>query len=291
MAVLLFLWRRRGMVRDSHALISARAKAKAKAPADRNSNSAGAEASAGAEEEGVDVGSISESGADDGGSDHAGSSPSAAAAAHFLRRYSPLFSMYSADAWFWQVFVLVRRTVFVAVSVTLVRSGGDRNFAFSLAHLGSLLLQLHFRPFQSNFFNGAEFASHILLIVLSMTLNAKLPPLDRGTEIFLFLLVVPPLAVYAVAAVASRYFGVRADRARIFAAKMAEQLQAEKNRSAPALFTDVRVELSQRSSCSAAAIGPAGGTGAARLGCDPLSVAADTARDAAVCVESSTQAL
>lgn len=74
-----------------------------------------------------------------------------------------------------------------------------------------------------------------------MTLSVKLPPLARGTEIFLFLLIVPPLAVYALAAVASRYFSVRADRARIFAAKMVEQLQAEKECSLGA----VSVELSQ----------------------------------------------
>jgi hypothetical protein len=256
LAVLLFLWRRSDLVRESHGLIAARARAKAAAAAaaGRNSNSAGAqnsESSAGAvnpagadPDEGVDVGSISDSAAEDGGCGSAVFSPPSAAAAHFLRRYSPLFSMYAPDAWFWQVFVLVRRTVFVAVSVTLVQSEAQKNLAFSLAHLGSLLLQMQFRPFQSSFYNGAEFAFHILLIILSMTLSVYLSPRSDGPQLVLFLLVVPPLCVYVLAAVTRRYFGVRAVRARIFAAKLAEQLHAEKRESARSSLAGVSVELS-----------------------------------------------
>jgi len=153
--------------------------------------------------------------------------------------------MYSPSAWFWQVFVLVRRTVFVAVSVTLVRSTGDRNLAFSLSHLASLLVQLQFRPFQASFFNHAEAAFHVLLIVLSMTLSAKLPPLASGTEIFIFLLVVPPLGLYLLAAIASQYFGARADRAKVLAAKIDEQRRAEEEQwAAPSSNAAVDVELS-----------------------------------------------
>ena len=249
LAVLLFLWRRSDLVRDSHALIVARAQARAAAANQR------ADA-----EDGVDVGSIADpdsgrtssaglSDSADGSGSGGSSSPSTAGAAHFLRRYSPLFSMYAPSAWFWQVFVLVRRTVFVAVSVTLVRSTGDRNLAFSLSHLASLLVQLQFRPFQASFFNRAEAAFHVLLIVLSMTLSAKLPPLARGTEIFIFLLVVPPLGLYLVAAVAGHYFGARADRAEILAAKIDEQRRAEEEQwAAPHsnanAAADVDVELS-----------------------------------------------
>jgi len=116
LAVLLFLWMRSDLVRNSHLLIAAYARAQAKAAsADGPNDSANADPDGG-----VDVGSIAD--LDTHGSGSGSASSPTAAAAHFLRRYSPLFSMYSSSAWFWQVFVLIRRTVFVAVSVTLVRS-------------------------------------------------------------------------------------------------------------------------------------------------------------------------
>jgi hypothetical protein len=277
LAVLLFLWRRSDLVRDSHALVAARAKAKAAAAVAASEPSADSE-------DGVDVGSVADLDVLGSESDSAAASSSsssspfssssaasAAAAAHFLRRYSPLFSMYSPSAWFWQVFVLVRRTVFAAVSVTLVRSSNEKNLAFSLAHLASLLVQLHFRPFQSAFFNAAEVAFHVLLIVLSMTLTAYLPPISRGAELFLFLLIVPPLAVYGVAAVARTYFNVRVARAQAFADKLAAQQRAEEAHWAaaalPSKSAAIQIELSDmRGPSSAAARSPPIASPSAALG-------------------------
>src|SRR5205085_2832982 len=109
-----------------------------------------------------------------------------------LSRYSPLFSMYSERAWFWQVVVLVRRTIFVAISVSLVRTPAIKFLAFFLAHFVSLLLQVNFRPFSVEFFNQAEVQSHYLLLVLSVLLIAFLPPLTTAVSVILFILVVPP---------------------------------------------------------------------------------------------------
>jgi hypothetical protein len=122
------------------------------------------------------------------------------AVSQFLRRYSPLFSMYSSRAWFWQVLVLARRCTFVAISVSLVRTPAEKFLAYSLAHLVSLLLQLHFRPFSVDFFNHAEFVSHLLLILLSESLIAVLPPYSTSTQVYLFAIVVPPVIIYLIAA-------------------------------------------------------------------------------------------
>jgi len=134
------------------------------------------------------------------------------AARHFLVRYSPLFSMYSKRAWFWQVFVLARRTAFVAISVTLVRTPELRFLAYSLAHLASMLLQLYFEPFSVSFFNRAELVSHVLLVVLSMMLTAVQPPYSRGLQAGLFVLVVPPVLIYAIVAGTSKLRDVRSSQ-------------------------------------------------------------------------------
>ena len=152
--------------------------------------------------------------------------------------------MYSPSAWFWQVFVLTRRTVFVTVSVQLVRSAGDRNLAFALAHLASLLVQMQFRPFQSNFFNSAESAFHVLLIVLSMTMSVKVAPLHRGTEIVLFLLIVPPLAIYAIVAAVRHALQHRSRRSQSLEGDATGmQPTAEKQQPGRLSLTGISVEL------------------------------------------------
>jgi type IV secretory pathway TrbL component len=78
-----------------------------------------------------------------------------------------------------------------------------------------------------------------------MTLSVFLSPLADGPQLVLFLLVVPPLCVYAVAAVASGYFGVRRDRAHTFAVKLAAQQRSEEAQwaapSQPSAVTNVEL--------------------------------------------------
>ena len=83
----------------------------------------------------------------------------------------------------------------------------------------------------------------MLLIVLSMTLSVKLPPLAHGTEIFLFLLIVPPLGLYLVAAAFRQFFTVRSNRAQRFAERLAAQQRTEEAQWAAAAPAEVQVEL------------------------------------------------
>ena len=153
----------------------------------------------------------------------AGSSP---LAEQFLRRYAPLFAMYSSSAWFWQVLVLARRTVFVAVSVTLLPIPRRRFLAFALSTLVSLLLQMYFHPFRIRFFNRAELASQTLLTILAMTLTAEDPPYSTGMNAFVFLLVVPPIALYVLYATTTILCTARELRAKA----MADALRAQEEK-------------------------------------------------------------
>ena len=127
-----------------------------------------------------------------------------------------------------------------------MRSEAQKNLAYSLAHLGSLLLQLQFRPFQSAFFNSAEAVFHVLLIVLSMTLSVFLSPRSEGTQIVLFLLVVPPVAKYAIVAAVSQLRSSHLARAQTVGA---QQFSNKKELHASESSTDdVAVQLSDRQS-------------------------------------------
>ena len=148
-------------------------------------------------------------------------------ASRFLRRYAPLFAMYSSSAWFWQVFVLCRRTVFVTVSVLLLPTPRHRFLAFALSTLGSLLLQLFFRPFRVPFYNHAETASHLLLLILSMTLAAQDFPYSRGVDAFIFLLVIPPLALYILYSAGHTIRQARGDTDRLREVTLRAQLEKE----------------------------------------------------------------
>ena len=147
----------------------------------------------------------------------------------FVCRYSPLFAMYSSSAWFWQAFVVCRRVCFVAVSVLLVREPQQKYFAFSLAHILSMLIQIVVQPFRLGVFNQAEFVSHILLIMISITLTANPGSQHQSTgpEVFIFLLVVPPLILYALWAIRVQLATANQARADLWAKRMNEQTQAE----------------------------------------------------------------
>ena len=112
----------------------------------------------------------------------------------FLRRYSPLFSMYSSRAWFWQVLVLVRRTIFVAFSrVAGAHSGVEvprvLPDALGLAAAPDLLPSVLGRILQHRRVGLA-----LLLILFSQSLNRLSCRRTRSsTEIYLFFLVVPPV--------------------------------------------------------------------------------------------------
>ena len=203
--VLVFLWRRSADVRECHALIAANGVI----VGDTGFRKDSAAATAGEDSLGFDArDSISRGGglASFSTADFAAPSPSAAKSQRvqdilrFLRRYGPIFSMYSSSAWVWQVFVLARRVAFVAVSVALARNAAERAFAFTLGHLLSLLIQVHVSPFRTPFFNRAELSSHVLLIMISLVLLLRVPPLSSTTNFFLFCLVVPPLGLYALIA-------------------------------------------------------------------------------------------
>jgi hypothetical protein len=158
------------------------------------------------------------------------------AVSQFLRRYSPLFSMYSSRAWFWQVLELARRIVLVAISVSLVRRPSMKFLAYSLAHLVALLLQLYLRPFSVAFYNFAELMSHHLLILLIESLIAVLPPYSASTQAYLFAIVVPPVIIYLIAAV------------RMF-------LSTRKRQQVEQLDQHIRVQQTIEDDAAAAAVG------------------------------------
>lgn len=136
-------------------------------------------------------------------------------AVQFLQRYSPLFAMYSAHAWAWQLVVLARRATFVILAVALVQSAQLRFMAFSIAHVVSMCAQLYAEPFRVRFLNVAELSSVVLLMLHTMILTAAPPPYhQRAIDVLIFLMVVPPLALYPVIAICIKRSETRAERRR-----------------------------------------------------------------------------
>ena len=209
-----FLWRRSDSVREAHSALVAQVQGPRVVSASVTSDSSEAEINNAAPAPSLSA-------------PPSVSAPASASANRFLLRYAPLFAMYSSSAWFWQVIVLVRRTVFVVISVMLLPTPRRRFVAFALSTIVSLLLQLSASPFRESNFNRAEAASHWLLIVLSITLTLEDPPFSSGVNAFVFILVVPPLCLYALWAAGSTIVSVKLDRDRVYAAKEREQMELE----------------------------------------------------------------
>ena len=221
-----FLWRRSDAIREAHSALAAQQQ---EDRARITSAPVSSESSDGEVNAFTSVAPVSAS--------SPSSAPSAftlasASSSRFLLRYAPLFAMYSSSAWFWQVIVLIRRTAFVVISVTLLPTPRRRFVAFALSTLFSLLLQLFVEPFRVGAFNRAEAASHSLLIMMSISLGLEDPPFSNGINAFIFLLVIPPLCLYALWAAGSKLIGAKLDRDRVYAAKEREQLELEANSDA-----------------------------------------------------------
>jgi hypothetical protein len=102
----------------------------------------------------------------------------------------PLLSSYTADSWLFPVVQLIRRLVFVLLSVLLSR-GSVQALAYTYLHFASLLLHLLVQPFSAPLLNRAEFVSLSALVCLSTLLVAYQPPYSAGFESLLFVFVAP----------------------------------------------------------------------------------------------------
>ena len=111
----------------------------------------------------------------------------------FLMRYGILFQAFSSHAWYYQVVVLIRRAVFVIVSVVLTESSDSRAFSFVLLNIASMILHLYVKPFVDESVNQSETISILMLLIISALINAYSPPYTIPTQVVLFLLIVPTI--------------------------------------------------------------------------------------------------
>lgn len=112
--------------------------------------------------------------------------------AAFRARWGPLYVMYSHRAWYWQSLVLLRRAVFVLVSVVLLQSPAHRYLAFTLLNFVSLLLHQFVHPFADARTNHLETGAYALLVIVSAILTGYQAPYPVSVQVALVVLVVPP---------------------------------------------------------------------------------------------------
>jgi len=132
----------------------------------------------------------------------ASSSPSA-----YFSILTPIHTMYSLRAWYWGIWVLVRRLVLVLISVLLaqVSDSSSRFMAFTFVHFVSLLMHLVAQPYTQLGLNRLETGSYALLVSISLLLTGEQPPYDVLTQIFLLLLIVPPAGAMVLFVLKQQY--------------------------------------------------------------------------------------
>ena len=109
----------------------------------------------------------------------------------FLQRWGPLFMMYRSSAYYWQVSVLIRRLIFIILSVSLQTQPRTRAMAFNVLNIACTQLQQAVQPFSTVTLNRLETTSHVLLSFISAISAVYPSPYDDSTQIILFLLIVP----------------------------------------------------------------------------------------------------
>ena len=148
----------------------------------------------------------------------------------------PLYVVYRSEAWFWSGLVLVRRTLFVCLDVSLAGNLRVRGCALTLANLLSFLLSTHAAPFHAQLLNRCECASQMLLILLSLLLTAQAPPYSSAINGLLFALVLTAALMFVAAAVMQRR-DTAAQLAKAKAARHKAQATSDGGSSAPAVFS------------------------------------------------------
>jgi hypothetical protein len=113
----------------------------------------------------------------------------AAAANSFVARFGILWQAYRPTVWFFEVIVLVRRTLLVVLVTFVPIAGGWRYPALVLTLCGLLLSHLALQPFAVALDNRAEAVSLLVLMLIAVVLSPERGgPMPLGSQVVVFIL-------------------------------------------------------------------------------------------------------
>jgi hypothetical protein len=116
-----------------------------------------------------------------------------------LRRLSILFEAFKDEASWWQSWILVRRTLFVAFDNTFLSDLPTKYMAFSFVILASVLANAYWQPYKLPTVNAMEAISQCLLLILSIFLTSVTSgtaPYSEGVTAFVFVIVGVPTCCF-----------------------------------------------------------------------------------------------
>jgi hypothetical protein len=108
--------------------------------------------------------------------------------------------MFTPSCYYWHALTLLKRSVFVLISLFLMTDISSKSCCFSALNLLSQQLHVIAKPFKSDILHRCEFFSHTILILVSILIalqddNATFSP---ALSAVLFLLIVPPaIAIFS----------------------------------------------------------------------------------------------
>jgi hypothetical protein len=121
----------------------------------------------------------------------------------------PLLSLFRASSWYWQPQILLRRGLFVLVSVLLAQQVNLRIMLLQLLCVAGVLLQMWLHPFVAAAANHVALWSEVLLLLVSVLLggwiDSQQTALPPGLQIATCLLVVPTACALLLAVIAVKY--------------------------------------------------------------------------------------
>jgi hypothetical protein len=130
----------------------------------------------------------------------------------------PLLSQFRASSWYWQPQILLRRGLFVLVSVLLAQQVNLRIMLLQFLCITGVLLQMWLHPFVAAAANHVALWSEVLLLLVSVLLggwiDSQQTALPTGLQIATCLLVGPTACALLIAVIAVKYKAFRANAAK-----------------------------------------------------------------------------
>ena len=122
----------------------------------------------------------------------------------FFSHWGFLFSMYHTAGTYgmisilWQPLTLIRRVIFVSVTVATTQQPTIQFFAFTVLNLGTLLIQVIIKPYNTDTINLFATITYAALALLSSLLGAYQPPYSDGVQVCIILIVCIPALVLLI---------------------------------------------------------------------------------------------
>lgn len=145
------------------------------------------------------------------------------------RRVGLLYEMFDERAFFWQPYILLRRTLYAVVEATQVSSVSTRFTAYALLGLISCLFHHFVHPFSDNRLNTIESISLFLLTGMSVIISTNNPPWEDGMNVCLFFFIVPFVVWGLFSILKENYHSLKEKVDRKRASTSADNVKAPKN--------------------------------------------------------------